>query len=831
MESARTSTVPVSSSSLCPACQRPVDTLRAGHVAILDGAFRYFCAAPCKDAYVDAASKRAALDALTAEPPAVALVLDELRGAGSGRREGGGEPRPDLPPSAPGPEPARASAVERAAALEPAAPAEAPPARKLPEVALPPPARPPAAPEPDEAPALRDGGAPPSLAGEEPAPTLRSPDVAPDEVARASEARAPRERSAPFAPLAAAVPLAGAFAGAFAAVVSLAGDAATVLRLPLALAAALVLFARKGLGRRESSEPSAWVVVGPVLLAACVAIASASLGHEHMDAHASFVGLAAASALTVDLLLARARRDVLAMRSRTTAMLDLRARVVRGEVIADVDASEVKPGEQVVVEAGEVVPVDGVVAAGQAEVAPWLDSPVLVRKSEGGAVVAGAAVVSGRLRVNTTFSGSERAWLRLLQPGAGGAAAASARIDVSAPFVAFVRRVVERASPVAGLLVAGAVFADNGSWFDVVLAGCGGAYMLAAASAVAGAALAHGRGHAAALRRGIVHRDAGAFDTAARADVAVVCSRGTILLGEPEIVAVESLAKDGASDPDGVGRVLAIAAGAETSSTHPFAAAILREARARGVTPDDVRSSLVHAGLGVTAIASSGDRVIVGSRAFLLKEKVSVALADARTSELEAQGRSVLLVAAAGRLVGLLALQDGIRPGARAAVQRLHDARIEPVFLSGEARDTCETIARALDIEHVRPEILPDDRGAEVRSLAGGGRVVAAIGHASSDGGALGAADVSIALSAAGAAPGEWGVTLASDDMRDAALALTIPRVSRDRARTAALVGALAQALGVFGIAFGVATPAVVPVFGLLAAAAVVSAVREPSQT
>ena len=209
--------------------------------------------------------------------------------------------------------------------------------------------------------------------------------------------------------------------------------------------------------------------------------------------------------------------------------------------------------------------------------------------------------------------------------------------------------------------------------------------------------------------------------------------------------------------------------------------------------PENVRSALVHSGLGVTALAPNGDKVIVGSRAFLLKEKVSVAIADARATELEAQGRSVLLVALGGRLIGLLALQDGLRPGARAAVQRLHDARIEPVLLSGEARDTCETIARALDIEHVRPEILPADRGAEVRALADGGRVVAAIGHPSSDDGALGAADVSVAMTAAGAAPGEWGVALASDDVRDAALALTVPRACRERAKVAVLVGAAAQ--------------------------------------
>src|SRR5688500_10635557 len=80
MDRARTSTAPASSSSLCPACMKPVDSLRAGHVAILDGAFRYFCDARCKGAYVEAASKRPTLDAMTADPPPVTSSAAEASG-------------------------------------------------------------------------------------------------------------------------------------------------------------------------------------------------------------------------------------------------------------------------------------------------------------------------------------------------------------------------------------------------------------------------------------------------------------------------------------------------------------------------------------------------------------------------------------------------------------------------------------------------------------------------------------------------------------------------------------------------------------------------------
>jgi len=847
-----------SSEAQCPGCGKAIDPLRAGQVAILDGSFRYFCGPECKVAFVDVTSRRPSLEALTAEPPTVSAKSaprptdrarerdDEPRSVTSGVRahETSDESRvaaraeasltraPHFPEPTgagegddEGDESAEPRVAESKAAVVPDVSPSLPPAEA-------PPAETPPGEEPSEdAPTtLRSKAIRAEAGAEARADTQAEPaEGEADEPASTSQ----REPAGAFdvarllAHVVAAAPYVGIAVGLLAAVMSLAGEGSSALRLPFALASAAILVAHSGLGRREPSDPAPWFVSGPVVLAAFGAVLSVTLHDARAESHAAYVGLAAAGALIVHLIVARSRRDIGEARARIAAALAIRVRVVNGESTAEVDASHVKPGEQVVVEAGEVVGVDGIVAAGEAEVAPWVDSPVVLAKREGDAVVAGGTVITGRLRVTATFAGADRAWLRLGQSHA-------ARVDVAAPLVVLARRTVERGAPIAALLVGGATYANNGGWPEVVIAASAGAYAAAGFAAVAAAAIAHARGHLAAQRRGIVYKDADAFDAAARADVAVVCSRGTILLGEPEIVAVEAVTgrsgESGATTrTEETARVLALAAGAEMASTDAFAAAILRAARARGVRPENVRSALVHSGLGVTALAPNGDKVIVGSRAFLLKEKVSVAIADARATELEAQGRSVLLVALGDRLIGLLALQDGLRPGARAAVQRLHDARIEPVLLSGEARDTCETIARALDIEHVRPEILPADRGAEVRALADGGRVVAAVGHPSSDDGALGAADVAVAMTAAGAAPGEWGVALASDDVRDAALALTVPRACRERAKVAVLVGAAAQAVSLLGIAFGVAPPALSPVTAVLAAAVVVALVREPT--
>jgi cation transport ATPase len=542
---------------------------------------------------------------------------------------------------------------------------------------------------------------------------------------------------------------------------------------------------------------------------------AAGSGAAHAATLAVLLGLAAAATLAVELLVLRAGRQVDEARAQIAKGLDVRVRVVRGDEIEEIDAALVKPGECALAEAGEVLGIDGTVVAGEAQMVPWLGAAIETTKREGDAVVAGARVASGALKLTVTWAGAERAWARL-------ALSPSLRVDVTAPIARTARALVERGAPIAAAVAGAAAYANGAPAAEIAATACAAALACAGPRLAALVGLAHAEGHVQALTHGIVYKDAAGFDRAGRTDVAVVCSRGTVLMGEPEIVALEPLAVDASSRRGqkvvDEGRLLALAAGAETASTHPFAAAILRGARARGHRPENVRNATAHAGLGVTALASSGERLVVGSRALLLQEKVSIAVADARVSELEAQGRSVMLVALAGRLVGLVALQDGLRSGARPAVQRLLDTRVEPVLLSGEARETCETIGRALDIDHVRPEVLPADRGAEVRALGEGGHVVAVLGHPSTDDGALGAAEVSIALSSAGSSPGEWTVQLASDDVRDAALALSIAHATRDRARRVLAFGLVPPAAAVLAIGFGLAPLVVAPIAALAGA-------------
>jgi Cu+-exporting ATPase len=735
-------------------------------VAVLEGRFRYFCRADCKQTYLRAHGRPLEEDVPTAKPPDVARINDLVSGRAltPGPRSNGSAAAPSI-----------ATPLDE---IEwPRARMEAP---TRVAVALEAPAR----------------------------PARRDP---------RGDAR--RERALPF------IEAAGIGMGALVPAIELLGWVADVVRVPLVVGACGALALRLALARRDPSDPHPSVVLAPAACAGVAACWAHAVEDPRAVAVAVLAGLGCAVAIAVEMLVARARVRVLFARERIEQALDVRVRVIHGDDTITLPASEIRPGEQIVVDAGELVGVDAVVTAGEARVVPWLDADVEVVRGEGDPVVAGARVVSNRLRMTTTWSGRERAWVKLLSVPA-------ARIDVAAPTARALRHTIERGSPVAAGLVGVAAFAANATAVEILATMSAGAMAFGVKAVASLVSLHFARAHLEALASGITYKDPRAFERAAATNVVVLSARGTVLMGEPEIVAIDPIGSYGRTDRketegDDVARVLALAAGAETASTHPFAAAILRAARTRGLRADHVRNATVHDGLGVTALASSGERLVVGGRAIMLEEKIGVAVADARVTELEAQGRSVLLVALGDRLVGLIALQDGLRPGARAAVQNLLDARIEPVLMSGEARDTCETIGRALDIEHVRPEVLPADRGPEVLALAEGGSVVAVMGHLSRDDGALSAADVAIAMGAAGSTPGEWAVALASDDVRDAAEAVTIPHATRDRVRASIALGATPGIVALLAIAFGVAPLAVAPLAVLAGAAAAAVHARE----
>ncbi len=607
-----------------------------------------------------------------------------------------------------------------------------------------------------------------------------------------------------------------ALAGMLSLLLGLAGELRVLafLRATVVVVGTGSLVARFLMGARDPTEPHpAALLSAPVIASVASLMLSLASGSTAL---ANLAGTSLLAAATGVLLMRRARRPVEAERELILSSLSAATRRVMGQELAPASAGELHPGEEILIEAGETVPADVSIIAGQAVVEPWLGADVRERRGEGESLVAGARVLDGRVRAVVAWSGLDRAWVRLTNDP-------RRRAELIAPSARVGRVLAERGGPALALVTALAGLAGGAGAISVL------AYALAAQSALATAGVAQigalhvGLGLLATLRRGVAYRSAIAFERAGQATVAAFCARGTLLLGEPEVASIEVFGKEPAE------RVLALVAGAEAGSTHPVAVAVARAARDRNLRADGVRSLTVFPGLGITGVASSGEPVAVGSRALMLRERIGVASAETRINELEAMGRTALLVALGERLVGLVGLQDGLRPGARAAVQYLLDVGVEPVLISGDARETCEALGRSLDIDHIRPEILPADRGAEVKRLADAGAHVVVLGRSPSDDVALAAADVSVALASAGSISAEWNVQLASDGIRDAAYAVAIAGRARREARLGVVIALVPGLLAVTTMVVGAVGAAVPPLLGLLGTGLALLRARPPA--
>jgi P-type E1-E2 ATPase len=206
---------------------------------------------------------------------------------------------------------------------------------------------------------------------------------------------------------------------------------------------------------------------------------------------------------------------------------------------------------------------------------------------------------------------------------------------------------------------------------------------------------------------------------------------------------------------------------------------------------------------------------VIGSRRLLLEEGISVAVADAEAARAEASERTPIFVALDGRVRAVMTLHYDLRAGARPAVQRLFDLGLEVVLLTGDQRGAVQALASGLDIEHVKAELLPEERGAQVRSLRDAGGTVAALGRPGEDDSALAAADAGILLASAGGSAADRAVALVSDDVRDAAAALWIARAARESAWRGVIVAGACFALVVAAAAASLVVPAIAALIAL----------------
>jgi Cu+-exporting ATPase len=176
---------------------------------------------------------------------------------------------------------------------------------------------------------------------------------------------------------------------------------------------------------------------------------------------------------------------------------------------------------------------------------------------------------------------------------------------------------------------------------------------------------------------------------------------------------------------------------------------------------------------------AGGARVLMGNRRLFVREGIDTASAEAAMTRLEGEGKTAMLLAADGRLAGVIAVADTLKPEAREAVAELRTEGVEVVMLTGDNERTARAIARELGIERVIAEVLPSDKAQVIAGLQRQGRAVAMVGDGVNDAPALATAEIGIAIgSGSDVAKETGGIILVRDDVRDVVAAIRLSRAT-----------------------------------------------------
>jgi P-type Cu+ transporter len=452
------------------------------------------------------------------------------------------------------------------------------------------------------------------------------------------------------------------------------------------------------------------------------------------------------------------------------------ARVIRDGDEVEVPLAAVQVGDVVAVRPGEKVPVDGEVVRGASAVdESMLTGESLPQEKRPGDAVIGATLnKTGSFRLRATRVGADTVLaqiVRAVEEAQGSRAPIQRVADVISNY--FVPGVIGVAAItfVAWLIVTHDVTAAILATTAVLVIACPCALGLATPTAIM---VGVGRG----AQKGILFRGGAHLEMASRVDTVAFDKTGTLTRGEPAVTDVVAL--------QGIGRdeLLTLVAAAERRSEHPLAAAVVSAAVRGGRLPEPDAFEAVPGG-GVRATVE-GREVLVGTEDLLGRAGVDVSAAQAEGDRLEAEAKTVMLVAVDGRLAGLVAAADTLKPHARETVAELEAMGVQVWLVTGDNRRTAEAIAAQAGIAagHVLARVLPAEKAQRVKELQERRRRVAMVGDGINDAPALATADLGIAIgTGTDVAIEAAGVTLMRGDVRGVVAAIDLGRATMRKIR------------------------------------------------
>jgi P-type Cu+ transporter len=450
------------------------------------------------------------------------------------------------------------------------------------------------------------------------------------------------------------------------------------------------------------------------------------------------------------------------------------ARIIKDKKEIEIQIAEVSVGDVIIVRPGERIPVDGIILKGNSSVDESMVSgeSIPVEKSIGDKVIGGTINRNGSFEFRAAAVGVDTvlAHIAKLVEEAQGS---------KAPIQHLADKIASVFVPVV-IVIALVAF---GVWYLIIGIGFASALMNAIAVLVIACpcalglatptAIMVGTGRGASV--GVLIKNAESLERAHKIDTIVFDKTGTITSGIPSVTDIQSF--NGADTQT----VLRIAASLENKSEHPLGTAIVREAKKHSLNFEETDSFHSQTGFGVEGTLR-GRKVYVGSEKMMHDASIDFAPALSAIIRFSEQGKTPILVSADGKLIGIIAVADTLRPDSIKTVAELKEMGFDLVLLSGDNSITARAIAAQAGITRVFGEVLPKDKAARIKELQSRRKIVAMVGDGMNDAPSLAQADVGIAVGTGTDIAMETAdITLMHSDLRGVLRAI---RLSRKTMRT-----------------------------------------------
>lgn len=449
----------------------------------------------------------------------------------------------------------------------------------------------------------------------------------------------------------------------------------------------------------------------------------------------------------------------------TTRLLQLQvknATLIKDGQTKEVPIEDVKIGDRLLVRPGEKIATDGKVAAGHSTVNESMitGESMPIEKQAGDAVIGGTLNQTGMLEYTVEKVGKDTMLAQIVE-------IVKHAQSSHAPIQKLADRIADIFVPVV-LMIAIAVFAV---WYVFLDAELAKALTFAVSTIVIACpcalgiatptALMVGTGRAAKL--GILIKNGEVLETASHIKNVAFDKTGTITQGQPVVTDVIGEQE----------QALTLAAGLESLSEHPLAGAIVKKAQDQKLTPPTVTDFKNLTGQGVTGIIN-GQTVFVG-KPDLASQSIAKTL-QVKMNQLQSDGKTVAAIGQAGKVIGLIAIQDVPKPSAKAAIEKLKQQGYHTVMITGDNEQAAQAIAKQVGIDEVIASVMPGDKAQRVKNLQNQG-VTAFVGDGINDAPALATADVGIAMgSGTDVAIETGGIILIKNSLKDIVKALSIAK-------------------------------------------------------